>query len=72
MEASSRRIIITFTHTVYLKMMTHTAILSDNAWSWPFVLLWIFANTLMAQLRDAMQQRGICYKVMLACLLNLS
>ena len=37
-EPSSKRLIATFLDTVYLKMMTHTAFLPNNAVSWLFVL----------------------------------
>jgi len=39
-------------------MTMHTALLPDNAGSWPFVLPWVFVNALTAQLREAMQKEG--------------
>lgn len=55
-EATSKRLVSTSPDTVYLKTMVHTALLPDDAGSWPFVLPWVFFNALTAQHRSAMQK----------------
>ena len=57
-EASSRQLITTSPDTVYLKMMTHATLFTDDFRSWPFVMPWVFFNDLMAQLREATQKEG--------------
>ena len=57
-EPSSNWRIATSSDAVYLKMMTHTTILLNDAGSCSFILAWVVFGSLTAQLRKSMQQEG--------------
>ena len=57
-EPSSNWRIATSLDAVYLKMMTHTTLLLNDTGSCSFILAWVVFGSLIAQLREFIQQKG--------------